>query len=208
VRQDLAMQRHSLAIAAAAALVFLAGCGSDDNPKPADATSAEPTESASPSPTVVAPDDLVVKPGAVGPVRVGMSKEEAAATGMFDVDLPAPAEGCPPYPLQWKKQYKGLDVLTGDDEAIVSIGVTKDGPKTAEGIGFGSTLDDVKKAYPDLSPVAEAGQLQAGAFVSSGDGFIGFLFGDATKADIKGSSAINFIEVTTGTKPDLIRSGC
>ena len=156
----------------------------------------------------MAPDDLVVTPGAVGPAQVGMSKADAAATGLFEVDLPAPAEGCPPYPLQWKTEYEGLDVLTDDDESITSIGVSEGGPKTAEGIGVGSTLDDVKTAYPDLSPIAEAGFDQAGAFVSSGDGFIGFLFGDATKSNIEESSAISFIEVTTDTKPDLIRSGC
>lgn len=197
-----------LTIALAAVLFVATGCGSDDTPKKPDATSAEPTQSVSPTPTVVAPGDLIVMHGSVGPAEVGMSKDEAAATGLFDVDLPAPVDGCPPYPLQWKKEYKGVDVLTDESGTIVSIGVAKNGPKTAKGIGVGSTLDDVKTAYPDLSPVDDAGQLQAGAHVSNDDGFIGFLFGDATKSNIKGSSKATFIEVTKDTKPDLIRSGC
>jgi hypothetical protein len=191
-----------------AVTLLLAGCGSDDPPKEPDPTSAAPSESPSPTPTVVAPKDLVITPGAVGPARVGMSKDEAAATGLFDVDVPPPVDGCPPYPLQWKKEYQGLDVLTGDDEQIVSIGVTEGGPRTGKGIGVGDTLDEVKQAYPDLSPVEDRGHVQAGAHVSSGDGFIGFLFGDANPQTIKGASKVTFVEVTTGTKPDLIRSGC
>ncbi|MGH3457370.1 hypothetical protein [Aeromicrobium sp.] len=200
-----------LAIALTAALLLVTGCSGGDQPNEPDPTAAEPTSEPSPTPTeiptVVAPADLVVEPGAVGPARAGMSKAEALQTGLFDADVPPPVEGCPPFPLQWKKQYKGVDVIATDG-TISSLGVFKDGPKTSNGIGYGSTLDDLTKAYPNLSPVVDAGFNQAGAYEFTDDEFIGFLFGDATVSSIKGSSKVTFIEVTTGNKPDLIRDGC
>jgi len=203
-------------VAAVAALLVLSGCGSDDPKEPEKTVSSpSPEPSATPEPTTAAPTEpapapakLVVVPGAVGPVRAGMSKADALKTGLFNADVPPPVEGCPPYPLKWKKKYKGLDVLTRDDGSISSIGVTKGGPKTSQGIGYGSTLDDLLAAYPKLSPVVDAGFNQAGAYEFTDTEFIGFLFGDATVSDIKGSSKITFIEVTVGDKPDLIRSGC
>ncbi len=202
-------------VAALAALLVLSGCGSDDpkepektvaSPSPQPSATSEPTE----SPTTPAPQatKLVVKPGAVGPVRAGMSKADALETGLFDSDVPPPVEGCPNFPLKWKKQYQGVDVLTRDDGSISSIGVFKNGPKTAKGIGYGSTLDDLVKAYPNLSPIVDAGFNQAGAYEFTDTEFIGFLFGDATFSSIKGTSKITFIEVTVGDKPDLIRDGC
>ena len=203
-------------VAAVAALLVLGGCGSDDPKEPEETVSSPSAEpSATPEPSTPAatepapaPAKLVVVPGAVGPAHAGMSKAEALETGLFNADVPPPVEGCPPYPLQWKKKYKGLDVLTRDDGSISSIGITKGGPKTSKGIGYGSTLDDLTKAYPNLSPVVDAGFNQAGAYEFTDTEFIGFLFGDATVSDIKGSSKITFIEVTVGDKPDLIRSGC
>jgi hypothetical protein len=199
-------------VIALAAPLLLAGCGSDDTPEP-DATTRSPSATASatptptPSPTVVAPADLVVVPGAVGPAKAGMPKADALETGLFDADVPPPVEGCPTIPLQWKKQYTGVDVIASEG-SIISIGVFKGGPKTSKGIGYGSTLDDLTTAYPHLSPVVDAGFNQAGAYEVAGDRFIGFLFGDATISSIKGSSKITFIEVTAGNKPDLIRDGC
>lgn len=202
-------------VAAMAALLLVSGCGSDDPKEPDETTSSpssdesattEPTE----SPTTPAPQTakLVVKPGAVGPARAGMTKAEALETGLFDADVPPPVEGCPELPLKWKEQYQGVDVLTRKNGTISSLGVFKGGPKTKEGIGYGSTLDDLIKAYPNLSPVVDAGFNQAGAYEFTDTEFIGFLFGDATVSDIKPTSKITFIEVTVGDKPDLIRSGC
>jgi hypothetical protein len=201
------MRRPAIALVA---VLLVAGCSTDDGPKKPEATTASPTPAPTPSATAtaVAPDDLVVELGAVGPARAGMSKADALKTGLFDADVPPPVEGCPNFPLKWKKQYKGVDVLTRDDGSISSVGVFKGGPKTAKGIGYGSTLDDLTKAYPNLSPVVDAGFNQAGAYEFSDDTFIGFLFGDATVSSIKGSSKITFIEVTAGDKPDLIRDGC
>ncbi len=209
------MMKRTLVVAVAALLV-LNGCGSDDPKEPDKTTSSpSPEPSATPAPTTAAPakpapapSELVVEPGRVGPAVAGMSKADALETGLFNADVPPPVEGCPPYPLKWKKKYKGLDVLTRDDGSISSIGVSKGGPKTSKGIGYGSTLNDLTKAYPNLSPVVDAGFNQAGAYEFTDTEFIGFLFGDATVSDIKGSSKISFIEVTVGDKPDLIRSGC
>jgi len=201
--------RRSL-VAATAALLVLSACGTYD-PEPGSTSSPtqEPSATVEPTPeTPPAASDLVVEPGRVGPAVAGMSKDEAVATGMFDADVPAPVEGCEPYALVWKKEYEGLDVLATEDGSVASIGVTKGGPETAEGIGFGSTLREVRKAYPDLSPVVDAGFGQAGAFVVEDDAYIGLLFGEATKSTITKSSRVTFLEVTNGSKPDLMRSGC
>ena len=201
--------------AAVMALLVLSGCGSDDPPTaeettatPSQEPSATPDPTASPSDTPPAPAKLVVEPGAIGPARGDMSKAEALATGLFKADVPAPVEGCEPYPLQWKKKYKGVDVLTRDDGSIVSLGAFKGGPRTAKGIGYGSTLAEVTKAYPNLSPVVDAGFGQAGAFEFTDTEYIGFLFGEATVSSIKQSSKVTFMEVTVGDKPELMRSGC
>ncbi len=195
-------------VAAVAALLVMTGCSTDDTPDAPDPTTAAPSESPSPTPTVVAPADLVVEPGAIGPARPGLTKDDALATGMFDGDVPPPVEGCDPFPLQWKKEYKGLDVLTQDNGSIASLGAFEGGPRTSKGIGYGSTLAEVRKAYPNLSPVVDAAFGQAGAYEVQDDKFIGFLFGDATVSTIKQSSKVTFMEVAVGDKPEMMRSGC
>jgi hypothetical protein len=139
-------------------------------------------------------------------VSAGITKDEAVATGLFDADVDG-VEGCT-FELQWKKEFKGVDVLTLENGTVSSLGVTAGGPKTSEGVGVGSTLAEVKAAYPELSAVEAAGFDQAGAFHTVGDDHIGFLFGDATPTKIIDASKVSFMEVTTGKKPELIRSGC
>ena len=191
-------------------VLFTAGCGSgptsDGNDPTVEQTSATPE--ATPQTTAPPADssDLVVAPGKVGDVKAGMTKEEALATGFFDADVEG-VEGCT-FALQWKKQFEGVDVLTREDGSIGSLGVTKGGPQTAEGIRVGSTLADVKAAYLDLSGVKAAGFDQAGVFHTVGDDHIGFLFGEATPATITDSSKVSFMEVTSGKLPELMRSGC
>ncbi len=199
-------------VAVVATLLVLSACGSDDSPKPVPTSSPVPEPSATAEPTTDAPTPapagLVVVPGAIGPVRADMSKAEALKTGFFIADVPPPVEGCDPFPLQWKKKYKGVDVLTRDDGSIASLGAFEGGPKTSKGIGYGSTLAQVIKAYPNLSPVVDAAFGQAGAYEFQGDKFIGFLFGEETVSSIKQSSKVTFMEVTIGDKPEMMRSGC
>lgn len=189
--------------------LFVGGCGSD--PAERDDPTSEQTSS-TPSATADAPalpassSELVVLPGSIGSVSAGISKDEALASGLFDADVEG-VEGCT-FELKWKKPYEGLDVLTREDGTIASLGVTAGGPKTSAGVGVGSTLAEVKAAYPKLSPVAEAGFGQAGAFHTLGDDHIGFLFGDATVSTITDDSKVSFMEVTSGDLPELMRSGC
>ena len=105
-------------VALVAALLVLSGCGSDDPPEPEKTTrpvagrQRQPSRRRPHGPTGAR--DLVVEPGrrpASGRHVEGRRAEDWAVRRR----RPAAGRGCPPYPLQWKKQYKGLDVLTRDD---------------------------------------------------------------------------------------------
>jgi hypothetical protein len=209
--------KHTLATIAmllvfALVLVFvLVRDGDDETPAAATTTATSVVTTATTAPPATkAPTagPLVVAPGRVGAAQVGMSKSQAAATGLFDTDVDFGADDCRGVqPLQWKKAFGSVDVLTDDSGAITSMGVTQGGPETAKGIGVGSSLGEVMAAYPDLSPVAEAGFDQAGAYLSSNNLWLGFLF-DVKAIGITDESKVTFMEVTRGSKPDLIRDGC
>lgn len=154
-------------------------------------------------------DELTLGPGVVGPITAGMSKSEALATGYFVADVAGPAEGCLVLPLAWKDAYaETFDVHTLDNGEIVSIGVRGDSVTTGDGIGVGSTYDEVAAQYPDESLV-EAGYGQSGLrfFDRENGGWIGFLF-DAPPNDIERSAPVTFVEVTKGVEPSLMRDGC
>lgn len=202
--------------AALAAVLMLAGCNKSA-PAPAPTTDAPPAMSPAPtsSPSAASSAEspkgaagLLIGYGSVGPAKVGMSKADALATGVFEAGAPAPVDGCPTPPLSWKEPFKkDVDVLTLDSGAIASLGVSGKGPKTEAGVGIGSTLADLKKAYDNLTGPAEAGYGQSGAYVEDGDAWIGFLFNEAPAA-MKDSSVVTFIEVSKGNKPGLMRDGC
>lgn len=188
-----------------AALLLLAGCGKDKaEPAPTTSTATQTTPATTPTPS-----PMVIGYGSIGAATVGMTKQQAVATGLFDADVSGGADSpCGPKPLAWKAAYKGVDVLTSEAGTIVSMGVWKDATlKTAKGIGPGSTLGDLKAAYPDLQGPTDAGYGQSGAWVSQGGDWIGFLL-DPVPGSLVDSSPITFIEVTSGAQPQLIRDGC
>ncbi|WP_313408662.1 hypothetical protein [Aeromicrobium sp.] len=211
------VRSRRLWVLAAAAALTLTACS--DDPQPTDPTTATPSSSESApastptpttEPTAVLPDiaELVVAPGRVGPVRAGMTRDEAFDTGLFDADVEVPGEGCGRVePLAWKSDYAAsLDVLTKEDGTVVSIGVRGEQPKTAEALGVGSTLGQVSRAY-ETAEMTEAGYGQTGIFVTEGDAWLGFLFNEDLEA-IGPKSKVVMMEVTTGTRPDLMRDGC
>lgn len=211
------IRSRRLWVLAAATALTLTACSDDpETPDPTastpSTTASSPATTATPTtePTVALPgiEELVVAPGRVGPVRTGMTRDEAFDTGLFDADVEVPGEGCGRVePLGWKSDYAGsLDVLTKDDGTVVSMGVRGEQPKTAEALGVGSTLRQVSRAY-ETAEMTEAGYGQTGIFVTEGDAWLGFLFNEDLEA-IGPKSKVTMMEVTAGTKPDLMRDGC
>jgi len=184
------------------------------------ATSATPsavvtTPSAEPEPEPSGPQssaDLELAPGRIGPVSVGANKDDAVATGLFDADLVGD-EPCDARLLEWKSQFTGVDVLTDDTGTIVSFGVgSADGPRTATGLGVGSTFGELIESYGgDLSAPESAGYGQVGVYVQDGNDWLGFLFGDATSVTQVNNDPgfkVTFAEATKMAQPALIRDGC
>ena len=200
--------------AALAALALLTACNNSTlDPAASPTTDTPPAMSPAPSEpaggTPKSADDLVIDEGEVGPVSIGMSKEDALATGLFDAENAPVVDGCPAPPLTWKAPFKdAVDILLKEDGTVATMGVSKKGPHTEDGIGVGSTLAELKAAEgDDLTGPEAAGYGQSGAFMEDDGAWIGFLF-DAAPNAVKDDSAITFIEVSKGNKPGLMRDGC
>jgi len=206
-----------LGVLAVAATLALTGCSDSPDETPdataSTASSATPSATTEPTPTseptaLPSIEQLVVAPGRIGPVRVGMTRDEALDTGLFDEDVPVGGEECGrAEPLGWKPDYaSSLDVLTKEDGTVVSLGVRGEQPRTADGLGVGSTLRQVSAVY-ETAEMTEAGYGQTGVFVTEGDAWLGFLFDENVDA-IDSRSKVTMLEVTSGTRPDLMRDGC
>lgn len=230
-RLALSLLGGAVALGVATGAVAAVVGGDDDAPTDTPRASASPSPSPSPAkekdpepaasapapsgggdqdapeaePDLLAPSALLITPGAVGPVRVGMTKAQALATGYFVAD--APADGCPVRPLTWRDEYAGtVDVLTSQTGDVVSLGVRQPGPRTRSGFGVGSTWGSLKAV---ASEPQEAGYGQTGAFVQeSGDGsWIGFLL-DTPIDQLTDDDVVTLVEVTRGDRPGLMRDGC
>lgn len=193
-------------------LVFALNRGGDDDTPEASPTptpSATTVTATTPAESEPSGEQFVVAPGRVGAAMVGMSKAQAAGTGLFNTDVDHGPDDCRGVsPLEWKPSVgAGLDVFLNDSGHITSIGISKSTPKTAKGIGVGSTLGQIQDAYADLTPVEEAGFDQSGNYVVVGDRYLGFLYNE-NAFDTTQSSKVVFMEVTKGDKPALIRDGC
>ena len=194
----------------------------DDDPK--DSPTASPTVTATTSATTPGPtaktetppakpvlqpaSALKILPGQVGPVKVGMTKAQAYATGYFDKDVASPTCDNFVSRLLWKPAYKdNFDVFTLDDGEVSAIGIFKPGPTTRSGLQIGSTYKAVKAVLGADSTPVEAGYSQTALMVNQGDSWIGFLF-NGQPDTISDSAKVVFMEVTRGRLPDLMRDGC
>lgn len=150
-------------------------------------------------------------PGAFGVVEIGMTTDEAQATGFIVEDVDH-GEICgePDRPYwRWDAELNdGLDVFANDDGRISSLGDRKGGIETPEGITVGNSLGAIRQTYGDrVSEPEEAGYGQTGVFLEDDGRWLGFLF-DTTPDQVSDSSRVMFMEVTAGTKPGLMRDGC
>ncbi len=201
-------------LVSAVLLTATAACGSDaaepaasPTPTAVATTTAPPSDSEAPTSSA----DLELAPGRIGPVQVGINQDAAVATGLFDADVDG-GDGCS-FPLRWKDAFTGVDVIADSDGTITSLGTTAaDGPRTADGLGVGSTFGELIEIYGGALGAPEpAGFGQVGIFVRDGDSWLGFLLGEATtveQVDNDPGFKVTFTEATKFAKPDLIRDGC
>lgn len=147
------------------------------------------------------PSTWVIADGAIGPVRVGADYD-----GILDT-LPAgwqQDEQCDAL-ASWGDGDRPFDVvfLRGDTAPVIEsvsvsgvMGEPSGGPRTPEGLGIGSTRDEVKATYPSIEEIS----------VDGGDSF--YL---RTPVDAKGGSVyfqfasgddrVVAITLTTGERP-------
>ncbi|MCX6399659.1 MAG: hypothetical protein NTX33_07005 [Propionibacteriales bacterium] len=201
------------------ASTLLTGCNDDagdaavkDPATPGtSAASTDPTETPSktPSGTPTDIDDLVIRPGAIGEARVGMTRAEWTPTGLFEDG----AVLCGGELIHWAADPKAekLLVLTGTDAAITQMFVSAPGPHTDHGdIEVGSTYGELKEAFGNLTePVADGFGDTSSVFPpgeEDGKAYLGFLL-DALPEDVTDDTEIVRIAVTGG-EPAYFQYGC
>lgn len=110
-----------------------------------------PAPSSSPpsNPTVSA-NDHVLGPNGLGKLKLGMTHDEAAASGALTQFAPDPGSGCVLLHLAGRP----VDPSRGDGYFSHALGIAAifapPGVKTPEGIGVGSTIAQVEHAYPTI----------------------------------------------------------
>ncbi|GAA2452332.1 hypothetical protein [Agromyces soli] len=177
--------RTSVAVAAglAIAALLLAGCASAPEPTPSPTASETPTPPPAPTPspatTVAAPDPAdvttwVISGAGFGPVERGAVfpgvAEPLSAFELAPVDASCPRLSTLS-PVEDSSDAAALLLIvseSGDRVEDVWVSGSPDAsgalpvaPRTAEGIGLGSSTDELTAAYPELQQIA---QVSAEAF--------------------------------------------
>ena len=122
-----------------------------------------PSNEVSPSggggtPSPATPAALVLGPDGLGPLKLGMTRSEAEATGMVAAFRNEPNSAT----CLWRSQLSGAPAGAGTVFYSETLGVaTIDayaGVTTPEGIGIGSSLAAVAQAYPGWQPNERLGR--------------------------------------------------
>ncbi|KHL18608.1 hypothetical protein CLV56_1500 [Mumia flava] len=206
MRRTIAALLVSLSIVAGGALGFVA-VDVNDGRALAGQGPAEPSPSSAPAPTVATAVPGYVVPGAIGPVRAGMSVADAVETGYVERDRER-ERICGQRYYRWTGDLReDLDLYTYQG-VVTDVGMLGPRVETPNGITVGDTLRSLRDAYgPDLSGPITLDYGNVGFMVSDGDDWVGFGF-EAGPDAIGAASRITLIQVTSGSRPGLMRDGC
>ncbi|MEH3033738.1 MAG: hypothetical protein PGN07_06795 [Aeromicrobium erythreum] len=150
-----------------------------------------------PRPALLPLASLTVTTGGVGPLRAGMTLDEAEDSGYLErVDGPCP--------LRFRSPYSSALRVSADATSgrVLSFTVVGSVPRTRSGLGVGST-------YAQLRDVAQPGGDvggRAAMFVQDGSGWIGFAL-DAPTAELTDTSRVVLVQVSAA-RPALDGAGC
>jgi hypothetical protein len=95
-------------------------------------------------------------PSGYGKVRLGTSAKNAKATGKVVLKMPAGEGACSGWDLTAHRTGKNSVGLYISKKRGVAVIFAPKGVETPEGIGIGSTMKQVKKAYPGLRTAVSA----------------------------------------------------
>jgi hypothetical protein len=117
----------------------------------ADTISASAVPEQGAAPVVLAPDGLTI--GGATPKRLAFGGAKAGVLADVNAALGEPKEQgiqeeCPAGPLYHALYASGLQVVFQDDEFVGWSAREGSSFRTAQGIGAGSTVAELKKAYP------------------------------------------------------------
>lgn len=134
------------------ALAVLVACTPDSG----RTESATPPVAASPPPSPLGLENTGIFAEAVGPFQLDMAEDQAVS--LFPAKRVRSAQRQAHEPLAWVRRY---DVVDSSDHPLLRLAVDSSGRlagivvlsalyNTPEGLGVGSTLDELRNEYPDL----------------------------------------------------------
>lgn len=148
----------------AIAALLLTGCASEPKPTPTPTASETPTPTPTPTPTVAAPDPAdvstwVISASGIGPVVRGAVYPDVA-TPLTTFALAPVDAACPRLHTMSREGTATVLLITSEagdqvEEVWLSGDPGAEAPRTAEGIGPGSTLAELTAAYPTLQQTTQ-----------------------------------------------------
>jgi hypothetical protein len=172
---------RNLVVAICIGLFSLAGCAPGespiDPPPSSGATAAPPTATAEPSADPAS--NLLLAPGKAGPFIIGMTSAQALKDGL--VREPGDSEcGLTPVGSYREFSVQFADTDTGD--VLFGVLVKNKEAATAEGIGVGDSIADLKDAYGAKLKKTAGEYGQTSYVLTEGNRAIGFTEGDGDDA--------------------------
>jgi hypothetical protein len=194
------------AVSAAAVIAVLAGCSavpaSDTAATPHPASSSTPSAAQSPTPTpppaetepavdLDDPGTWTIDFATLGPVQRGASVSDIGTS--MDAFTATVNDGCPwiteynrpSFPSIWLVASPASDIIVDvvlraadADPGAADTGTAGPSPSTHEGIGVGSTLDQLTAAYPALQEIEGPPGEPSYAVTDSGGNWIDFAVSD------------------------------